>query len=201
MLKVGLTGNIGSGKTVVARVFSKLGVAVFHADTEARKLFENVKIKEDVRKIFGPVVFTSSGEVIRPALAEIVFNDPLLLDKLNQVIHPAVRDEYLQWCHNYAAEPYTLYEAAVLFESGHYHEMDKVICVTAPEELRISRVMERDKVSRQEVEKRMANQWKEEKKVALSDYVIRNDESNMVITQVMEIHKILIQSSKLKVQS
>ena len=194
MLKVGLTGNIGSGKTIVAGIFSTLGVPVFHADSEARKLFEKEAIKEDIRELFGPGVFTSAGEIIRSALAEIVFHDPVLLENLNQVIHPAVRQDYLLWCLQYAEQPYTLYEAAILFESGHYREMDKVICVTAPETLRIRRVMERDKISREEVERRIANQWEEEKKTALSDYVIRNDENMMVIGQVLKIHKELIQN-------
>jgi dephospho-CoA kinase len=194
MLKVGLTGNIGSGKSIVAGIFGTLGVPVFHADSEARKLFDNKEIKERIRAIYGPDVFTPTGEVIRPALAEIVFNDLVLLEKLNQVIHPAVRKNYLNWCLQFAEEPYTLYEAAILFESGHYQEMDKVICVTAPEALRIRRVMERDRLTRREVERRMANQWKEENKVNLSDFVIRNDESMMVIRQVMEIHEALIQN-------
>jgi len=198
MLKVGLTGNIGSGKTLVASVFSTLGVQVFHADAEARKQFENEEIKYKIRETFGPGVFSPDGEVIRTGLAEIVFNNHSLLDKLNKIIHPGVRNDYQNWCMQHSKAPYTLYEAAILFESGHYLEMDKVICVTAPEALRIMRVMERDHLTRQEVEKRMANQWDEERKVKLSDYVIRNDESAMVIAQVMEIHKKIVQSSKFK---
>ena len=138
---------------------------------------------------------------MRPVLAEIVFNDPAMLDKLNRIIHPAVRQDYQQWCLQHSEGPYTLYEAAILFESGHFREMDKVICVTAPEELRIKRVMERDHLTRHEVEKRMANQWEEKKKIELADYLIRNDESNMVIRQVLEVHEKLVQSSKFKVQS
>jgi len=201
MIKVGLTGNIGSGKTIVANIFGTLGVPVFHADTEARKQFENETTRNSVREIFGPVVFSSSGEVIRPVLAEIVFNDPKLLDELNKIIHPGVHKDYQKWCLQHSESPYTLYEAAILFESGHYREMDKVICVTAPEELRIKRVMERDNFTRHEVEKRMANQWNESKKIALSDYVIRNDESNMVIRQVLEVHNKLIQNLKFKIQN
>ncbi len=112
-----------------------------------------------------------------------------------------MRSDYLEWCRQYSGFAYTLYEAAILFESGHYREMDKVICVTAPEPIRIKRVMERDHLTQQEVESRMANQWEEEKKAELSDFVIKNDESDMVIEQVMEIHNRLVQSSKFKVQS
>ena len=201
MLKVGLTGNIGSGKTLISQIFSTLGVPVFHADIEAGKQFESKKNKNSIREIFGPGVFSSSGEVIRPLLAEIVFNDPKLLDKLNKLIHPGVRKDYQQWCLQHSEAAYTLYEAAILFESGHYKKMDKIICVTAPEELRIRRVMERDGLTRQEVDKRMANQWDEKKKIELADYIIRNDESNMVIRQVMEVHNELIQNSKFKIQN
>lgn len=196
MLKVGLTGNIGSGKTVVAGIFSTLGVPVFQADTEARKQFDNEQTKIRIREIFGPDVFSLTGEVLRQILAEIVFTDPKKLEELNNIIHPVVRKDYQQWCQHNSNAAYTLYEAAILFESGHYRELDKVICVTAPEELRIKRVMERDRLSLQEIERRMANQWEEEKKVALSDYVIRNDESGMVITQVLIVHNQLIQNSK-----
>ncbi len=193
MLKVGLTGNIGSGKTIVAGIFSKLGVPVFHADIEARKQFESEDILNSIMEVFGPAVFSSTGQVLRPVLAEIVFNEPDLLDKLNRIIHPGVFKDYRRWCLQYSASPYTLYEAAILFESGHFREMDKIICITAPERLRIRRVMDRDNLTRQEVKKRMANQWDEERKEALADYVIKNDGSEMVISQVMEIHKKLMQ--------
>ena len=195
MLKVGLTGNIGSGKTIVAGIFTTLGVPVFHADKEARKLFSNEGTRKSIREIFGPGVFSPSGEVIRPVLAEVAFSNPKLLNELNALIHPQVRDNYKQWCFQHSDSPYTLYEAAILFESGHYKEMDKVICVTAPEQIRVKRVMERDHLTVQEIEKRMANQWEEEKKIRLSDYVIRNDETCSVIMQVMEVHKKIVQSS------
>jgi dephospho-CoA kinase len=201
MLKVGLTGNIGSGKTIVAQVFISLGVPVFNADLEAKKQFDDEKTRESIRKIFGPGIFSSSGEVMRPVLAEIAFNDPVLLDRLNKIIHPGVRMDYQQWCLQHAVAAYTIYEAAILLESGHYREMDKVICVTAPEEIRIKRVMERDLLSRQEVERRIANQWDEERKVALADYVIKNDGSEMVIRQVLEVHNEIIQNSKFKIQN
>ena len=192
MLRVGLTGNIGSGKTVTAKVFSSLGIPVFHADHEARTLLNNDRIKNKIRLIFGDHVFSPSGEIIRPVLADIVFTNPSLLEKLNSIIHPEVRNNYRQWCLQHRDSAYTLYEAAILFESGHYKEMDKIICVIASEKLRISRVMERDGLSRQEVESRITNQWPEEKKVDLADFIIKNDESDSVILQVMEIHKKLI---------
>jgi dephospho-CoA kinase len=192
MLRVGLTGNIGSGKTVVSQIFSKLGVPVFHADFEARKLFDQEETRERIRELFGIDVFSNSGEILRPKLAELVFNDQSLLYQLNSIIHPAVRQQYQHWCLQFREVHYTLYEAAILFESGHYLEMDKVICVTAPEELRISRVMERDHVTREDVQKRISNQWTEERKVALADFVIRNDGSELLIEQVMEAHRRIV---------
>jgi dephospho-CoA kinase len=192
MMKVGLTGNIGSGKTVVAGIFNTLGVPVFHADLEARKLYDQEEVKKQILHLFGKEVFAPSGDIIRTKLAEIVFKDQDLLRQLNNIIHPAVRLKYEQWHERSGEGPYTLYEAAILFESGHYKEMDKVICVTAPEELRIQRVMDRDHVSRDEVLKRISNQWEESKKIELADFVINNDGSEGLIGQVMGIHERLV---------
>jgi dephospho-CoA kinase len=192
MLKVGLTGNIGSGKTIVAQVFKTLGIPVFHADVEARKLYDLSSIRHQVRNIFGDEVFSPSGEILKTKLAEIVFNDRQRLEDLNRIIHPAVRQEYRSWLLQHENKAYTLYEAAILFESGHYLEMDKVICVTAPEDLRIRRVMERDNITSTEVKNRIANQWPEEKKIELSDFVIENDGDKGLIEQVLEVHKKII---------
>ena len=192
MIKVGLTGNIGSGKTLVAEVFRTLGVPVFHADIEARKLFERFDIREKVISLLGEKILTQSGDLNRKAIADTVFANRSLLDQLNRIIHPAVREVYREWCQLHAISAYTLYEAAILFESGHYQSMDKVICVTAPEEIRIQRVMERDHVTREEVERRISNQWPEEKKIAMADFVIRNDGNESVIEQALKIHKVLM---------
>jgi dephospho-CoA kinase len=199
MLKIGLTGNIGSGKTVVAQIFSRLGVPVFHADEEARKLFAEKDVKDEIRALFGNKVFDESGEILRPAIAEIVFTDQQYLERLNLIIHPRVRQNFKSWLQQFQGVPYTLYEAAILFESGHYLEMDKVICVTATVELRISRVMDRDHVSREEVEKRISNQRTELNKIELSDFVINNDGGHDLVKQVNEIHNKLIQYSTLKI--
>ncbi len=192
MLNIGLTGNIGSGKTLVSELFKELGIPVFHADTEAKKLFEDDRIRERIRELFGNEVFSVSGKIISSKLAEIVFNDREKLDWLNSIIHPEVRRNYGEWCRLLHDAPYNLYEAAILYESGHYLEMDRVICVVAPEELRIRRVMERDDVTREEVIRRMANQWPEERKAAMADFVINNDSVERPELQVKEVHQRLV---------
>jgi len=192
MLKVGLTGNIGSGKSTVAMVFGKLGIPVFHADSQARLLLEDEKIKSSIREVFGDDIFTKHGEVNRQDLARIVFVDPLHLEKLNHIIHPAVREKYNLWLHDQSGVAYTLYEAAILFESGHYREMDRIICVTAPENIRINRVMIRDGITEQEVRKRMNNQWNETEIADKADFVVKNDGSMMITQQVLAIHHQLI---------
>ncbi len=191
MLKIGLTGNIGSGKTLVSGLFKELGIPVFHADTEAKRLFEDDRIRIRIRELFGDEVFSVSGEINRAKLAEIVFSDREKLERLNSVIHPEVRRKYAEWCRLLRDVPYNLYEAAILYESGHYLEMDRVICVVAPEELRIRRVMERDHLTREEVIRRMASQWPEERKAAMADFVIVNDGIKQPEVQVMEVHRML----------
>ncbi len=187
MLKVGLTGNIGSGKTLVA--FKKLGVNVFHADEEARRLFSQPDIYQRILDYFGDKALSPEGGIDRKALAGMVFQDPVKLDFLNTLIHPRVREQFIQWCQGNPAEAYVLYEAAILFESGHYRAMDRVICVTAPESIRIQRVMMRDGVPESEVRRRMAQQWDESRKTALADFIIKNDETEPVIPQVLNIHR------------
>ncbi len=192
MLNIGLTGNIGSGKTLVSELFKELGIPVFHADTEAKKLFEDDRIRERIRELFGNEVFSVSGKIISSKLAEIVFNDREKLDWLNSIIHPEVRRNYGEWCRLLHDAPYNLYEAAILYESGHYLEMDRVICVVAPEYLRIQRVMDRDHVKREEVIRRMENQWPEERKSAMADFVIVNDGIEQPELQVKEVHRRLV---------
>ncbi|MBW6459659.1 MAG: dephospho-CoA kinase [Bacteroidales bacterium] len=194
MLKVGLTGNIGSGKTLVANIFQKLGIPVFNADIEARQLYETKEVQLLIRETFGDHLFNQQGGLLRQKLAEIVFNDTDKLQELNGIIHPLVRNKYQEWNASYENQPYTIYEAAILFEGGFNKTMDKVICVTAPEELRIKRVMARDKVKASEVRRRMINQWPEKEKVRLADFVILNDGESMLIPQVLEVHKCLLRA-------
>jgi len=193
MLKVGITGGIGSGKTTVARVFEQSGVPVYHADFWAKEIMNtDPLVKQRLKELFGNDIYDLSGKADRKKIAELVFKDKNKLNELNAVIHPAVWLHGENWLKQYKDKPYILKEAAILFESGGNKDMDKVIMVAAPREIRIERVMKRDHVTREEVEARMANQWDDEKKTALSDFVIINDGKMLVIPQVLEIHRKLI---------
>ncbi|HEX7412036.1 MAG TPA: dephospho-CoA kinase [Bacteroidales bacterium] len=188
MIKVGLTGTIGSGKSTVALIFGTLGVPVYYADQQARELLLNEEVKMKLRKMFGPAIFDESGQVQRAKMAEKVFNNPSDLQALNNLIHPLVKIDFDAWLKKYATSAYIIHEAAILFESGFNRYFDKVIVVDAPLEICISRVMQRDGVTRDKVENRMQHQWNREQKKALADYIIVNDGENMVLPQVIALH-------------
>lgn len=191
MLKVGLTGGIGSGKSVVASIFRQLGVPVYDADSEGRLLTENdPEIKSQIKNIFGNGLSLSDGSLDRAVLAKIVFADKEKLSKLNAIIHPAVKKHFENWLEKHADAKYIIKEAAILFESGSYKGLDKIISVIAPEEIRINRVMLRDNSSREKFLAVMKNQWSDEERKNNSDYLIVNDDSTLVIPQVLEMHKI-----------
>jgi len=194
MLQVGLTGGIGSGKTTVARIFRALGVPVFEADVAGRALLaENDDVKAAVLERFGQNILRE-GRIDRAALASIVFKDHQALKELNAIIHPAVRASFKRWASGQLA-PYVLMEAAILAESGGAKHMDLIIVVTAPEDLRIHRVMQRDGVEEEAVRARLANQISEEERVATADHVITNDDAQLVIPQVLAVHGTLQRSA------
>ncbi len=189
MKKIGITGGIGSGKTTVARVFEQLGIPVYHADYWAKEIMNTEPLViERLKELFGNSIYDSNGKADRKRIAEIVFADKNKLNELNSVIHPAVWLHGENWLKQHHDKPYILKEAAILFESGGNKGVDKVIMVSAPEEIRLERVMKRDNATPEEVTARMANQWDDEKKIALSDFVIVNDDRQLVIPQVLEIH-------------
>ncbi len=191
MIKVGLTGNIGTGKTVVAGIFEALGIPVFHADEEARKFFGDKEVITILTDRFGKQI-SVNNKIDRKKLASIVFQDKKALDFLNSIIHPLVRKELFAWLDRQGQHAYIMHEAAILFESGFYKEFDKVITIVSPVELTIKRVMARDNSGREAVEKRILNQWDQDKKIALSDFIIQNDERHLIIPQVLKIHQSLI---------
>lgn len=189
MIRIGLTGNIGSGKTTVCRIFSMLGVPVFHADAEAKKMYELPAVKEEVRELLGKRVFHPEGEINKKTLAETIFNDSELLNQLNHIIHPRVRSKFNQWCEQNKNRHYVIQEAAILFESGFSDFFHKIITVAADKDIRIKRIMMRDQSDLDMILKRMAHQMSEEEKISKSDFVIRNNGSELVIPQVLKIHK------------
>jgi dephospho-CoA kinase len=185
MITAGLTGNIGSGKSIVAKIFKALGVPVFDADDYSRQLTQLPEILQQIADTFGTDLIV--GESLdRKALAAIVFKDEQKLDLLNQIIHPAVHAAFAKWASQQVA-PYILYEAAIIAETGRANDLDTLIVVTAPEEMRLQRVMKRDNATREMVLQRTKNQWPEDKKVAAANHVIYNDNSRLVIPQVLAI--------------
>lgn len=189
MIKVGITGGIGSGKSTICRVFSALGIPVFVADEAAKQLMNtDEQLHADLIRLFGDAVYLPDGVVDRKYLAGIVFNDPSSLKKLNEVVHPAVHRAFEKWVTHQNA-PYVLHEAAILFESGFNRMMDYTITIVTDEQERIERVMKRDKISEELVRQRIRNQFTDEQRIGLADFVIRNNDDNLIIPQVLEIDR------------
>jgi dephospho-CoA kinase len=188
MIKVGITGGIGSGKTLVCKIFEKLGAPVFYADQEAKKILnQNRQVVEKIKHTFGPEIYDENG-INKATLANIIFNDNEALHKINSIVHPVVKDYFKEWL-NTVYYPYAIEEAAILVETGTHHDLDYTILVYAPRELRISRAMQRDGATRNDIENRMKNQMPDEEKFKKVNCVIYNDNSRMVIPQVLEIHE------------
>jgi dephospho-CoA kinase len=187
---IGLTGGIGSGKTMVAEYIKSLGIPVYIADDEARELMASDKIIDAVSSAFGKEII-NKNKLNREKLAQLVFNNPEKLHKLNSIIHPEVKKHFDAWVESHKDSPFVFKEAAILFESGSYKYCDAIITITCPLETRLKRVMERDKTDRESVFKRIQNQWTDEQRIAKSDYVIHNLSVEATKKQVNEILKIL----------
>jgi dephospho-CoA kinase len=194
MLKLGLTGGIGSGKTLVCQIIEKLSVPVYYADRAARELMNSdAELKESIRNMFGDQAYSKEG-LDRQYVASSVFGDHEKLSRLNSLVHPAVRKDFIRWTEQHRESPYVVEEAAILFESGASVEMDQTVLVYAPEELRISRVMKRDGRSREDVLKRMEHQLSEEEKMKKADHILTNDGVQMLLPQVVELHNKILNS-------
>lgn len=190
-LRIGLTGGIGSGKTTVARIFQVLGVPVYYADQEAKRLMnEDELLKQQIIGHFGKEAY-KDGRLDNKYLAAIVFKDRSKLDILNSIVHPATIRDGEEWMKRQTT-PYAIKEAALIFESHSQEYLDYVIGVSAPEPLRIHRSMKRDGITREEVLARMSKQIQEVIKMRLCDFIIYNDEQQLVIPQVLQLHEKLI---------
>ena len=187
-IMIGLTGGIGSGKSVVAKVFATLGIPVFNADDEAKRIMQtSPEIKTKLIEQFGADIYNAHG-LDKEKLATIVFNDPFQLQLLNAIVHPVTIQAAKDWAAKQKS-PYVIKEAALIFESGAADGLSKVIGVTAPLSLRTHRVMQRDGITKDQVDARMRNQISDTIKMRLCDYVIENNNQKMVIPQVLEIDK------------
>lgn len=197
-LKIGITGGIGSGKSTVAAIFEVLGIPVYYADHRAKWLMVNhPALVASIKKVFGDDAYLVDGQLNRAHIAKIAFNNPEKLQKLNALVHPAVKIDYEQWHAQQQNVPYTLKEAALLFESGSANELDAIIEVFAAQKIRIDRVRKRDGLTRKQVLSRIKNQMPEREKRKLADFVILNDGKKGLINQVLALHHQL-KADKLK---
>ncbi len=189
MIQLGITGGIGSGKTTVCKVLEHFGIPVYNADEEAKKLLDSLSIQKKVSKAFGKSVVDEAGNIDRKKMAALVFSDKAKLEILNSIIHPALAKHYTSWLKLKSKHKMVAKEAAILFESGSYKQMTKIITVYAPRELRIQRAMQRSNASREEIISRIKKQLSEKEKIKRADFVIYNDGKKLVIPQVLMLLK------------
>mgnify|MGYP000971368970 FL=1 len=193
MLKVALTGNIGSGKTTASKIFSIMGVPIFDADNVAKQLYDKPDVIQKLIELFGYEIVDGKDNINKSMLANIVFKDNSKLKILTNFIHPLVKQEFKKWYSNLSTNiKYCIHESAVIFEGNFIDDIDYVITITAPKHIRYQRVMERNGWSEELINMRENNQIPEEKKIKLSDYVIINDEKQALLPQLIDIHNNLL---------
>jgi dephospho-CoA kinase len=191
MLKVGITGGIGSGKSIVCQVFKLLGIPVYHADIEASILIDtNTEIRNQLINLFGDSIY--NDKLKRDIFAGIIFKDSEALKNVNKIVHPKVRSHFFKWAETQKDKKYILFEAAILFESGTYKLLDKIITVTAPEKLRIERVMAYKNYSGEIITNILKNQLPDKEKTKQAHYIIVNDNKTLILPQILEIHNRLL---------
>lgn len=186
---VGLTGGIGSGKSTVAAMFSLLGIPVYSSDERAKALYYNAAVKLKILDILGTKAYNAEGKLDRAYVSEKIFKDKELLSRVNAVIHPAVGEDFKSFVEAHSSAKVIIKETALLFEAGIRNQVEKVILVTSPLELRVRRLQERDNSTRQQILDRMNNQVSDEEKTAQSDFIVVNDEEQAVIPQVLDIYR------------
>ncbi len=191
--QVGITGGIGAGKSTITQVFDTIGIPIYHADVEARRLMEeDSALITGIKALLGDLAYLPDGKLDRSYVSKQIFGNHALLIRLNGLVHPCVHEDSLKWHGQQRDAPYTLREAALIFESGSYLELHAVIHVSAPLELRVQRVMARDQVNKSEVMERVKHQWPEERRLMLADFVINNEGTSSLISQVLHIHRSLV---------
>ncbi len=191
MLKVGITGGIGSGKSIVCQVFKLLGIPVYHADIEASILIDtNTEIRNQLINLFGDSIY--NDKLKRDIFAGIIFNNREALKNVNKIVPPKVRSHFFKWAETHKDKKYILFEAAILFESGTYKLLDKIITVTAPEKLRIERVMAYKNYSGEIITNILKNQLPDKEKTKQAHYIIVNDNKTLILPQILEIHNRLL---------
>ncbi len=189
MLKLGITGGIGSGKSTVCEIFKSLGIPVYSADDRAKALMtEDEELIRSVKALFGDEAYLPDGSLNRSYIASIVFNNAQKLELLNALVHPAVFRDFARWSAEQSS-PYVIKEAALLFESGSFRDLDYVATVSAPQKLRVERSMKRDKASAEAIKARMKKQWSEKQRLEAADFVLKNDGEHPLIPQVLELHQ------------
>jgi dephospho-CoA kinase len=197
MFSVGLTGGIGSGKTLISKVFQNFGVPIFYTDIEAKKLYQDPSFLQQIAQTFGEDII-ENNQLQNQKLANIVFNNPQALKQLNTLTHPKVLELYKQW-QTKQTTPYTILESAIIFESNWQQHFDCIINISTPIEVAIRRVQERDNLSKERIQERINNQYPSHKREELSQYNIKHDDKTMLLPQIIAIHKdILTQINKTK---
>ncbi len=199
MIKAGVTGGIGSGKTTVCHVFRQLGVPVFQADVVAKELYDtNESVRNKMTGLLGESIY-DGGNLDKRKLSRLIFSDRELLHQVNRIVHPEVASYFLEWCQNHTHDRYVIQESAILLESNANKNMDVIITVTAPVDLRMKRVMKRQGMTKQLVVCIMENQMPDEMKIKQSHYIIENDDQHLIIPQVMKIHEALAKANYQKI--
>jgi dephospho-CoA kinase len=188
MIKVGVTGGIGSGKSLICQVFSHLGVPVYTADEVAKNLMDqDPEIKNAMTGVFGATIY-EGGKLNRSKLSGLIFDNPKWLAYVNKIVHPAVRHNFSEWCSSFNGVPFIIQESAILFESNAFNLFDFIILVTAPDEIRIQRVLGRPGMTREKILGIMKNQLTEEEKIVRSHFVINNDETTLILPLILSIY-------------
>jgi dephospho-CoA kinase len=195
MIKLGVTGGIGSGKSLVCSIISAMGYPIFNADSEARRIVEaDYEVILAIKNLFGDTIYLN-GYLDRKRVAEIVFSNPTLLEELNLIVHPAVAIHFDNWVFHYNSRSLVVMEAAILFESGANKNVDKTLVVTAPLDVRIKRVIERDGLSREAILARMNNQFSQDELVKRGDFIIENDGVQLILPQIVKMINDILKES------